>query len=255
MEAEARRMQTSMNSFDNVRQGGATMQGRRLAAWFGCAGTLLLASAALPVAAQTEHPLTGRKIASVMGVSGADWLERPERELEENPSRAIELLDFKPGMSVADIGAGSGYYAIRIARKVGSTGKVYAVDIQPGMLARLKRRLIRDKITNVEPVMGGETDPHLPDAQLDVILMVDVYHEFSRPQEMLQSFKRALKPTGKLILLEFRKEDASIPIRAEHKMSVWEVKTELEAEGYHIDQVIKDLPWQNIFILSVVKPN
>lgn len=214
---------------------------------------LLIAVASPALYAQTEHPLTGRKIASVMGISGADWLERPERELEENPTRAIDLLNLKPGMEIADIGAGVGYYTIRMSRRVGPTGRVYAVDIQPGMLARLKRRLIRDKIENVEPVLSTETDPRLPDGKLDMIIMVDVYHEFSQPQAMLQALKKALKPDGRLVLLEFRKEDASIPIRLEHKMSVREVKTEVEAEGYQLEQVLKDLPWQNVFFFSVAK--
>lgn len=185
-----------------------------------------------------------------MGAAGADWLERNEREIEENPTRAIELLKFEKGMVVADVGAGSGYYATRIAEKIGPSGKVFANDIQPEMLAILKRQLRRKRVANVEPVLGTEQDPRLPENSCDVILMVDVYHEFSHPQEMLQKLKAALKENGRLILLEYRKEDPYVPIRPEHKMSVKEAKIEVEAEGFVLDKVMEDLPWQHILIFK-----
>lgn len=185
-----------------------------------------------------------------MGAAGADWLERSERENEENPTRAIQLLKFEKGMTVADVGAGSGYYALRIAKQVGPEGKVYANDIQPEMLAILKRRMRQEKVTNVEPVLGTEQDPKLPAGSCDVILMVDVYHEFSHPQVMLQKLREALKETGRLVLLEYRKEDPYVPIRPEHKMSVKEAKLEVEGEGFVLEKVMEDLPWQHILIFK-----
>lgn len=203
-----------------------------------------------PAMAQGKHPKSGRRIADVMGAAGADWLERSERESEENPTRAIELLKFEKGMVVADVGAGSGYYAIRIAEKVGPSGKVFANDIQPEMLTILKRQLRQKKVANVEPVLGTEQDPKLPVNSCDVILMVDVYHEFSHPQEMLQKLRAALKENGRLVLLEYRKEDPYVPIRPEHKMSVKEAKIEVENEGFVLDKVMEDLPWQHILIFK-----
>ena len=176
---------------------------------------------------QGQHPKSGRRIAQVMGAAGADWLERSERESEENPTKAIDLLKFEKGMVVADVDAGSGYYAIRIAEIVGPTGKVYANDIQPEMLSILKKRLRQKKVGNVEPVLGTEHDPKLAPKSCDVILMVDVYHEFSHPQGMLVKLREALKDNGRLVLLEYRKEDPYVPIRPEHKMSVKEAKLEV----------------------------
>jgi ubiquinone/menaquinone biosynthesis C-methylase UbiE len=205
--------------------------------------------------AQTEHPITGRKIAPVMGMGGADWLERPEREWEESPDQMLDALDLKPGMTVADVGAGVGYLTLRIARRVGPQGKVYGVDVQKEMLVRLRQNATKAKLSNVETVLGTENDPKLPPAQIDMILMVDVYHELSQPQAMLQSMKKALSPNGRLVLVEYRKEDPSIPIRIEHKMSAVEVQTEVEAEGYRLEKTVKTLPRQSVFIFRVAKPN
>ena len=210
-----------------------------------------------PAWAQGVHPKSGRRIASVMGVGGADWLEREEREREESPSKAIELLNLKEGMVVADIGAGVGYYTIRMAKKVGATGKVYASDIQPEMLTLLRKRLDEQKITNVEMVLGTETDPKLPLNSIDLAIMVDVYHELAQPQRMLRKLRKTLKDDGRLVLLEFRKEDPYVPIRPEHKMSVAEAKLELEDEGFVLDKVIPGLPWQHILVFrkaSAAKP-
>lgn len=197
------------------------------------------------------HPVSGRKYAMVMGFGGADWLERPERDWEENPDRAIDLLGLKKGMTVGDVGAGTGYFSVRMARKVGPQGKVLASDLQPQMLARLKRNLDREKIRNVEPVQATESDPNLPDGALDLIVMVDVYHEFSQPQEMLRKMKKALKSDGRLVLLEYRKEDPSVPIRPEHKMSVAEAKLEVEAEGFKLAEVSDKLPRQHVLVFRV----
>jgi ubiquinone/menaquinone biosynthesis C-methylase UbiE len=199
---------------------------------------------------QNVHPLTGRKYAMVMGYGGADWLERPERDWEENPEVALDALDLKKGMTVADVGAGTGYFTIRMARKVGPTGKVYASDLQEQMLRRLAKNVAREKIQNIETVLATEADPNLPANSIDLIIMVDVYHEFSQPQEMLRKMRTALKPSGRLVLLEYRKEDPSVPIRPEHKMSVQEAKTEVEAEGFHLANVVDKLPRQHILIFT-----
>lgn len=209
---------------------------------------LLLALGASTLAGQGTHPVSGRRIAGVMGHAGAAWLDRPERESEEEPGRAIAALSLRPGDVVADLGAGSGYYTVRLARAVGETGRVFAVDIQPEMLAILRSKVEKNRLSNVELVLGGEDDPRLPAASSDLVLMVDVYHELARPQQMLRAIKRALKPGGRLVLIEFRKEMASVPIREEHKMSVKDARLELEAEGYRFDRVIDVLPWQHILV-------
>ena len=203
------------------------------------------------VEAQRRHPVSGRIFAPVMGVGGASWLERPEREDEEAPSKALDALELKPGMVVADIGAGSGYYSSRIAKRVGPTGRVYATDIQPGMIALLDRRIKSEGLTNVTTVLGGLADPKLPPKSIDLAIMVDVYHELQEPQIFLQLLKEAFKPGGRLVLLEFRKEDPKVPILEVHKMSVAEVKLELEAEGFVLDKVIDVLPWQHIIVLKI----
>ena len=201
--------------------------------------------------AQRRHPVSGRVFAPVMGVGGAGWLERPEREAEEAPSKALAALELKPGMVVADIGAGSGYYTSRMSKAVGATGKVFATDIQPGMIELLNRRIKAEGLTNVTPVLGAMEDPALPAASIDLAIMVDVYHELQNPQVFLQKLRPVFKPGGRLVLVEFRKEDPNVPILQVHKMSVAEVKLELEAEGFVLDKVIDVLPWQHIIVLKV----
>jgi ubiquinone/menaquinone biosynthesis C-methylase UbiE len=196
------------------------------------------------------HPISGRRYAQVMSAAGAAWLDRPERIEEEQPDRALDVLKIQPGSVVADIGAGSGYFTTRLAGRVGPTGRVYAVDIQPEMLRLLGLRLKADNLTNVTLVQGQIDDPGLSPATLDLELMVDVYHEFSAPQTMLRHLREALKPNGRLVLLEYRKEDRSIPIREDHKMSVAEAKLEVEAEGFTLAQVDESLPRQHILIFT-----
>jgi SAM-dependent methyltransferase len=202
------------------------------------------------VQAQLRHPVSGRVIAPVMGVGGAEWLERPERDSEEAPGKAIQALKIQPGQVVADIGAGSGYYTVRLAREVGATGKVYGTDIQPGMLDLLARNVARAGLDNVVAVLGTPDDPKLPLDSLDLALMVDVYHELAAPQAFIRRLRASLKRTGRLVLLEFRKEDPRVPIRPEHKMSVDEVRKELEPEGFRLSAVLDDLPWQHILVLT-----
>jgi len=213
---------------------------------------LLTLAAAIAIAQgfQGEHPVTGRQIAGVMGWQGADWLNRPEREKEENPEGALDALGIKPGMVVADVGAGTGYMSLRLAKRVGPSGKVYANDLQPEMLNLLRENARKAGLANIETVQGEESDPKLPLGRMDLILLVDVYHEFSKPREMIDKLREALKPDGRLVLLEYRKEDPTVPIREEHKMSVAGVKAELEPQGLVLSQVIETLPRQHILILT-----
>jgi len=212
---------------------------------------LLLAIAAAVATAQTGvHPLSGRRYAQTMGVEGADWLDRSERDQEEEPDHAIDVLKLQKGSTVADIGAGSGYMTEKLSKKVGPMGKVYATDIQQGMLDLLSKRIAKRKLTNVMPVLGTQDDPRLPIESVDLVLMVDVYHELSQPQLMLRHINAALKPGGRLVLLEYRKEDPNVPIRPEHKMSVAEAKLEVEAEGFKLTTTNEDLPRQHILIFT-----
>src|SRR6204780_2407742 len=218
--------------------------------WITRRGLLVLCSASSFLFGQGEHPVTGRLIAGVMGVQGADWLNRPEREKEENPEGALDALGIRPGMVVADVGAGTGYMSLRLAKRVGPDGKVYANDLQPEMLRRLRANATKAGFTNIETVQGEEADPKLPRGRMDLVLLVDVYHEFSKPREMIDKIRESLKPDGRLVLLEYRKEDPSVPIREEHKMTVAEVKAELEPQGFVLSQVIETLPRQHILILN-----
>lgn len=196
------------------------------------------------------HPVSGRVFALPMGVAGAPWLDRRERELEEDPDLAMRLLRVERGSAVADVGAGSGYFTVRLARAVGAAGRVYAVDIQSGMLELLKQKLARERLTNVIPVLAAEDDPRLPAQSLDLVLMVDVYHELSSPQVTLAHLKRALKPGGRLVLLEYRAEDPNVPILPEHKMTKAQVKLEVEHEGFRQVRVYDDLPRQHLIVFT-----
>lgn len=186
-----------------------------------------------------------------MGVAGADWLVRPERIGEEDPDRMLAALEIKRGSVVADIGAGVGYHVWRLAEIVGPSGKVIGEDIQEGMIELMKKNIEMRKLRNVEIVLGTPTDPRLPQASLDLVLMVDVYHEFSDPVTMMRQIRRALKPDGRVVLVEFRKEDPNVPIQPLHKMSVQEVRSELEPLGFKFQRSLEFLPWQHILIFSV----
>jgi ubiquinone/menaquinone biosynthesis C-methylase UbiE len=189
-----------------------------------------------------------REIAQVMGHQAADWLERPERESEEKPDLLVEALKLEPGCTAADIGAGTGYFTRRLARKVGATGKVYAVDIQPEMLILLTNKMAELKIRNVQPVLGTITDPQLPTNSVDLVLMVDVYHEFSHPFEMVEAICRSLKPGGRLVFVEYRAEDPSIPIKRLHKMTEAQVRKEATPHPLAWEQTLNALPRQHIII-------
>lgn len=187
----------------------------------------------------------GREIAQVMGHLGAPWLDRPNREEEEKPSQLIELLDFKPGQVVADIGAGTGYYTFRIAPKV---AKVLAVEIQQEMLTIIKDRAKERKVDNIDLVLGTVSDPKLPANSVDVVILVDVYHEFDFPLEMMTAIRASLKPDGRVVQVEFRAEDAKVPIKTLHKMSEAQARKEMESVGLVWQQTIATLPWQHVLI-------
>lgn len=191
----------------------------------------------------------GREIARYMTFHGAPWLERMEREEEERPSKLIEALELRPGMAVADIGAGTGYHAWRMAKLVAPTGRVYAVDIQPEMLALLATNVAARGVTNVTGVLGTVTDPKLPPGALDLALYVDVYHECDHPFEMIAATVRALKPGGRLVLVEFREEDRRVPIKPLHKMSAAQVRKEM-AVFPELEFVanLPGSPWQHILV-------
>jgi SAM-dependent methyltransferase len=210
--------------------------------------------AGLAAQASGVHPISGRRYAPVMGYQGAPWLERSEREEEEAPDVALDVLKIPKGAAVADIGAGSGYITVRLAARVGPTGRVFATDVQPQMLNILARRLNGSKIANVTLIESTLDDPRLPPASVDLALMVDVYHELSQPQSVLRRLRESLKAGGRLVLLEYRKEDPTVPIKPEHKMSVAEAKMEVEAEGFTLTKVDEALPRQHILIF-VAKPS
>jgi len=192
----------------------------------------------------------GREIAHVMGHQAADWLERPEREEEERPDLLIETLKLKPGEVAADIGCGTGYYSWRMAKKVGEKGLIYAVDIQQEMLDLLVKKMAERKIINVKGVLGTITDPRLPANAVDLVLLVDVYHEFDHPYEMLEAICRALKPGGRVVFVEFRAEDPKVPIKEVHKMSVAQVRKEMSAQPLEWVETIETLPWQHVIVFK-----
>ena len=189
-----------------------------------------------------------------MSYLGADWLVRPERIEEEQPDKMLDALRIHPGMVVADIGAGVGYHALRIADRVGPEGRVYATDIQEEMIALLKKSLRERGVKNVIPVLAGEASTGLPDGAIDLALMVDVYHELSRPERFLGQLKTALRPGGRVVLVEFRGEDPSVPIREEHKMTAAQATAELAASGFRLVERHDFLPWQHILIFTLAAP-
>lgn len=198
--------------------------------------------------AEEFHPITHRRIAGTMSAAGAGWLTRPERESEEHPDEALDAIGIQRGLTVADIGAGVGYFTWRLATRVGANGVVYGEDIQPLMLNMLNKNIAARHLTNVRPVLGSIDDPKLPKDSLDLVLLVDVYHEFSEPEKMLDHIRDSMKPNGRIVFLEYRGEDPEVPIKEEHKMTVKQVRAEVEPEGYRFDKTIEVLPEQHIII-------
>jgi len=193
---------------------------------------------------RTEY--LGRRIAQTMHWTGAEWLIRETREKEEHPAIVMKQLSLKPGMTAADIGCGNGFYTLRLAEAVAPGGKAYGVEVQPQYFPMLKRRAAAKNIQNIETVLGTLVDPKLPAGSCDVILLADVYHEFSHPRRMLAAIRRALKPTGYVVLLEFRAEDPAVPIKPLHKMSKDQVNRELTANGFRLAKQFDGLPWQHM---------
>ena len=189
----------------------------------------------------------GREIAYVMGFEGIGWLERSDREKEENVSNLIKNMRIKLNDTIADIGAGSGYHAFRMA-PLAKKGLVYAVDIQEEMLMAIEKSKESRKIRNIETILGSEKGVHLPKNSVDKILMVDVYHEFNFPSEMIASMKNALKPNGQLFLIEYRDEDSTVPIKKIHKMTEKQAVKEMEAAGFKLKENIENLPWQHCMV-------
>jgi len=190
----------------------------------------------------------GREISGVMGWQGAAWLEREEREKEERTDILMKALDLKPGMVVADIGAGTGYLSRRMAGAVAANGKVLAVDVQPEMVRMLKRLAQQKGLANIVPSLGTETDVKLPAATVDLAIMVDVYHELAYPFEVMESIIRALKPGGQLVFIEYRAEDPNVPIKPLHKMSEAQVRREAEVHPLVWDRTVASLPWQHMVV-------
>lgn len=207
---------------------------------------------------KTPHPdgtgnvYQGREIAQVMGTSGGDWLERDTRQEEENVALAISKMQLRPNSVVADIGAGTGYYSFRIAPKI-REGKLYAVEVQDDFINALQKRAAALHLQNVAVVKGSDTTPNLPEASIDLAIMVDVYHELEYPHEMLQALYKALKQDGKLLLIEYRGEDPAIPIKALHKMSVAQANTELAANGFRLYKLETVLPIQHFLLYEKAK--
>ena len=194
----------------------------------------------------------GRQIAQVMSHYGIDWLEREERDKEENTGLLLKNLNVQPGMLIADIGAGSGYYSSLLSKMVGN-GKIYAVDVEPEMISFLNNRIRAEKTKNVVPVLSTEQTVGLPTNSIDLMLLVDVYHEFSYPYEMGLAMLEALKPGGKLVLVEFRTEDAMVPIKTIHKMSEKQAVREFKAAGFIFEKNISNLPWQHCMVFRKIK--
>ena len=185
-----------------------------------------------------------------MSYLGADWLERADREETEQPERVLDALELHAGDVVADVGAGTGYFSLRIARRVLPGGRVLATDIQPGMLNLLKANLVTAQITNVEPILATEDDARLPEDAVDLVLMVDVYHELSRPFSTLRQVKRALRAKGRLVLVEYRGEDPEVPIKEEHKMTLAAVRSEVEPCGFQFVESLEFLPTQHVIVFT-----
>ncbi|MEL7316556.1 MAG: methyltransferase domain-containing protein [Cyanobacteria bacterium J06559_3] len=191
----------------------------------------------------------GREIAQVMGHEGSYWLERPSRELQEHPQLIVDRLELQPGDVVADIGAGTGYMSARMAKRV-PQGKVLAVDVQPEMLELLQLRLTEDDIENIEPVQGTVDNPHLPTASIDLALMVDAYHEFEFPLEMMTHLREALKPGGRVVLAEYRAENPLVLIKRLHKMSEAQAKREMQVAGFTWQKTDESLPQQHLLFFE-----
>jgi ubiquinone/menaquinone biosynthesis C-methylase UbiE len=233
------------------------MDGMRNSLYTRAAMQICLAAVALYAVRAEEAPAPppvkeykGREIAQTMHYLGAPWLTRDSREREEDCKTMLAALHLKPGDVVCDLGCGNGFYTLKLAKLVGDKGKVVAVDIQREMLELLKDRAAEEKITNIEPVLGTVVDPKLPAGSLDLVLLVDVYHEFSNPEEMLAAIRKSLKPSGRIALAEFRAEDPNVPIKPLHKMSKAQIMKEFPPNGFKLVEEFDKLPWQHLMFFE-----
>jgi len=192
----------------------------------------------------------GRHIAPTMSASGAEWLIRKSRETEEQPRKLLKALQLQPKQQVCDFGCGNGYYTLQLAQRVGPQGKVFAVDIQQEMLTLLEQRAKPRGLSNIEPVLATLTDPNLPPRQLDLVLMVDVYHELAQPAVILKAVHQSLNSTGRIVLVEFREEDPDVPILPLHKMSQAQVMKEILANDFKLVGQFDELPWQHVLFFA-----
>lgn len=196
----------------------------------------------------------GRRIARTMHYTGAEWLIRDEREREERCSLMLANLGVRPGMTVCDMGCGNGFYALQLAKLVGPRGQVLGVDVQPQMLVFLRTRMEAEGVENITPILGSFHEPRLPANQVDLILLVDVYHEFSHPEQMLAGMRRSLKPGGAIVLVEYREEDPKVPIRPLHKMSKKQILLEMKANQFQLAKEFDGLPWQHMMFFTATAP-
>lgn len=195
----------------------------------------------------------GREIAQTMHYRGAPWLIRESRQREEDCQKMLENLGVKPGMTICDMGCGNGFYSLQLAKMVGNEGKILAVDIQSEMLRLLKARAEEQGIENIELVLGDIDDPKLPEGKVDLIMCVDVYHEFSHPEEMLAGMRKSLKPDGMIVMLEFRMEDPKVPIKTLHKMNKKQILREYKLNGFQLAKEFDGLPWQHMMFFEKTK--
>jgi ubiquinone/menaquinone biosynthesis C-methylase UbiE len=214
--------------------------------WVAC-GQLRAEDSAIPPPAKEYK---GREIAQTMHYLGAPWLTRESRDREEDCKTMLAALHVKPGDVVCDLGCGNGFYTLKLAALVGPKGRVLAVDIQREMLGLLKDRTTAENVTNVEPVLGTVVDPKLPEGAVDLVLLVDVYHEFSHPQQMLAAIRKSLKPAGRVALVEFRAEDPEVPIKPLHKMSKAQILKEFPPNGFKLVEEFDKLPWQHLMFFA-----
>jgi len=217
-------------------------------ALFACSSSSKPADEVKPRLDDDRASYEGRPIAGTCSYLGADWLERPERAAREQPERVLDMLGIAKGATVADVGAGTGYFTVRLSQRVGANGNVLATELQPEMLRLLDTRLSRDKLSNVRLIRGTEDRVMLPERCCDLVLMVDVYHELTDPPGVMAGVRRALKETGRLVLVEYKAEDPNIPIKPEHKMTLAQIRKELEALGFAFVESREELPDQRVVI-------
>ncbi len=203
-----------------------------------------------PATTETRPTYEGRPIADTCSYLGADWLDRADREAREQPEKVLDFLGIAAGSTVADVGAGTGFFTVRLSKRVGAKGEVIATELQPEMLRLLDHRVSSERITNVRLVRGTDTEAKLPERCCDLVLMVDVYHELSKPPAVMAGVRRALKPTGRLALVEYKGEDPSIPIKPEHKMTLAQIKKELEPLGFAFIKSFEELPDQRVVVFA-----